>query len=118
MHQIVDMRIIFKKKIKDFYGRTEYASAKIPLQQWYYTIRNRDYRSLAQILEDFGDTAREKGLYIFTLGDGKYKLATSIYFDTGCVYVRFVETASDCKALVCDKRKEGMRQDGHNGDTI
>ena len=49
------MRIISQKKIKDFYGLPQYEQAKIPLQQWYYTIRNRDYRSFAQILVDFGD---------------------------------------------------------------
>ena len=53
------MRIISQKKIKDFYGLPQYEQAKIPLQQWYYTIRNRDYRSLAQILVDFGDAVRE-----------------------------------------------------------
>lgn len=53
------MRIISQKKIKDFYGLPQYEQAKIPLQQWYYTIRNRDYRSFAQILVDFGDTVRE-----------------------------------------------------------
>lgn len=112
------MRVISQKKIKDFYRQPEHADARISLQQWYYTVINRDYRSLAQVLADFGDTAREKGLYVFTLGDGKYKLATSIYFDTGCVYVRFVGTVSDYKALVCDRRKEEMRQNGHNGKTI
>lgn len=93
--QIIDMRVISQKKIKDFYGQPQHEQAKIPLQQWYYTIRNRDYRSFAQILVDFGDTVREKGLYVFSIGEGKYKVAASIYFDTGCVYVRFVGSASD-----------------------
>ena len=74
------MRIISQKKIKDFYGLPQYEQAKIPLQQWYYTIRNRDYRSFAQILVDFGDTVREKGLY-----------------------VRFVGSASDREALLDER---------------
>lgn len=97
------MRVISQKKIKDFYGQPQYASAKISLQQWYYTVSNRDYRSFAQILADFGDTIREKGLYVFSLGEGEYRIATSIYFDTGCVYVRFVGRASDYRTLVRGK---------------
>lgn len=89
------MRVISQKKIKDFYGLPQYGKAKVSLQQWYYTIKNRDYRSFAQILVDFGDTVRENGLYIFSVDEGKYKIATSIYFDTGCVYVRFVGGVSD-----------------------
>ena len=97
------MRIISQKKIKDFYGLPQYEQAKIPLQQWYYTIRNRDYRSFAQILVDFGDTVREKDLYVFSIGEGKYTVAASIYFDTGCVYVRFVESASDRETLLDER---------------
>ena len=97
------MRIISQKKIKDFYGLPQYEQAKIPLQQWYYTIRNRDYRSFAQILVDFGDTVRENGLYVFSIGERKYKVAASIYFDTVCVYVRFVGSASDWEALLDER---------------
>lgn len=94
------MRVISQKKIKDFYGKTPYAKAKIPLQQWYYTIRNRDYRSFAQILVDFSDTVREKDFYVFSIDEGKYKVAASIHFDTGCLYVRFVGAASDWETFL------------------
>ncbi|MGF0097656.1 type II toxin-antitoxin system HigB family toxin [Prevotella sp. SGI.027] len=94
------MRVISQKKIKDFYEQPQYEQAKIPLQQWYYTVRNREYRSFGQILADFTDTVRENGLYIFSIDGGKYKIATSIYFDTQCVYVRFVASVSDYETLV------------------
>ena len=94
------MRIISQKKIKDCYGLPQHEQAKIPLQQWYYTIRNRYYRSFVQILVDFGDTVREKDLYVFSIGDGQYQVAASIYFDTGCVSVRIVGSASDWGVLI------------------
>lgn len=103
--KIIDMRVISQKKIQAFYGHPEYESAKIPFQQWYHTVTNRDYRSLSQILEDFSDTTKENGLYVFSLDEGKYKIATSIHFDTGCMYVRFVGTVSAYRALM-NERKE------------
>lgn len=101
------MRIISQKKIKNFYGQPEYAEAKVSFLQWYNTIANREYRSFAQIRADFRDTIRENDLYVFSLDEGKYKIATSIYFDTGRVYVRFVGTASGYKTFIGDyNRKE------------
>lgn len=94
------MRVISQKKIKDFYEQPQYKQAKIPLQQWYYTVRNREYKSFGQILADFTDAVREKGLYIFSIDEGNYKIATSIYFDTGCIYVRFVASLADYKTLI------------------
>ncbi len=111
------MRVISQRKIKDFYGQPGNGEAKIPLLHWYHIVESRDYRSFSQILEDFRDTTRGNGQYIFSLEEGKYKIATSIYFDTGCVYVRFVGTTADCEALV-DDRQEETRQDEHIGDTI
>ncbi len=101
------MRVISQKKIKDFYGQPEYAGAKTSFLQWYNTVTNREYRSFAQIRADFRDTIRENELYVFSLNEGRYKIATSIYFDTGRVYVRFVGAASSHMTLVDDsKRKE------------
>lgn len=111
------MRVISQRKIKDFYGQPGNGEAKIPLLHWYNTVANRDYRSFSQIREDFRDTVRENGLCVFNLEEGRYKIATSIYFDTGCVYVRFVGTTAASEALV-DDRQEETRQDEHIGDTI
>lgn len=86
----VDMRVISQRKIRDFYTQPQYEKAKVPLQQWYYTVRNRDYRSFSQILVDFGDAVKENGLYVFCIDGGTYKVITSIFFDAGCVYVRSV----------------------------
>lgn len=100
--EIIDMRVISQKKIKNFYGQPEHEGAKISFQRWYHTVINRDYRSFAQILADFNDTVRENDLYVFSLDEGKYKIVTSIYFDTGCIYVRFVGTVSDYRTFVVD----------------
>lgn len=100
------MRVISQKKIKTFYAQPEHAGAKISFQQWYNTVSIRDYRSFAQILADFKDTIREKELYVFSIDEGRYRIVTSIYFDTGRVYVRFVGTVSDCETLVNDNERE------------
>lgn len=99
------MRVISQKKIKDFYGVPGHERARMPLLQWYFTIRSKDYRSFSQILADFGDAIRENGLYVFNIDGGKYKVATSIYFDTRCVYVRFVGDSSDYAALIREKEE-------------
>lgn len=103
------MRVISQKKIEAFYGQSGHEGAKIPLLQWYHIVTNRDYRSFSQILADFCDTIREKEVYVFSLDEGRYKISTSIYFDTGCVYVRFVGTASDFKALIDGREVEDTR---------
>ncbi|MDY3936329.1 MAG: type II toxin-antitoxin system HigB family toxin [Prevotella sp.] len=101
------MRVISQKKIKDFYEQPFGEKVKIPLQQWYCNVKNRKYRSLSQILVDFDNTIRVKGLYIFDIDGGKCKIATSIYFDTGCVYIRFVGTDADYKKFIAELKTEG-----------
>lgn len=100
------MRVISQKKIQGFYKQAEYASTKVSFLQWYHTVTNRDYRSFSQILADFKDTIRENDLYVFRLHNEQYYIVTSIYFDTGCIYVRFVGTASDYSTLIAREKNE------------
>lgn len=101
------MRIISQKKIKDFYIQPKYENVKTFLQQWYYMLQFRVYNSFAQLLEDFRDTVRVNGLYIFNIDKGAYKIATSICFDTGCVYVRFVGITADYDSFIQERIQNG-----------
>lgn len=92
------MRVISQRKIRDFYTQQPHEGAKVPLRQWYHTVRNRDYRSFSQILVDFRDAVREGDLYVFSIDNGTYKVVTSIFFDTGCIYVRSVVPGDDTLA--------------------
>lgn len=99
------MRIILIKKIGDFYEQPAYEHVKVPLQQWCYILKFRDYRSFSQILEDFHDAEKKEGLYIFNIEGGKYKIATSIFFDTECVYIRFVGTSSELEDFLKERKQ-------------
>lgn len=109
--QFDDMRIILIKKIRDFYDQPVYEHVRVSLQQWCYILGFRTYRSFSQILEDFNDTEKTDGLYVFNIEGGKYKIATSICFDTECIYVRFVGTSPDYDSFMEERNKTILYED-------
>lgn len=87
------MRIISHKKLKQFYEQPKYADARIPLERWYYIACQREWHSLGDIRQDYGDTDMVGNQrYVFNIHGNKYRLVVVIQFTIGRIYIRFVGT--------------------------
>ena len=84
------MRIISKKKLREFWGK--YQDAKKPLLEWYDITEQASWRSFA----DVRNTFRHADLYcdcvIFDIKGNDYRLIAIILYQAQRVYVRHVLT--------------------------
>lgn len=89
------MRIISHKKLKLFYEQPKYADSKVPLERWYEIASNREWHSLADIRQDFGDTdmvGNQHYVVNIHIHGNKYRLVVVVQFTISRIYVRFVGT--------------------------
>jgi mRNA interferase HigB len=89
------MRIISLKLLKKFWAH--YPDAKDPLRLWYKTAKRAEWRNFLDIRGTFGaadivKVASGHNVVIFDIGGNKYRLITSIHYNTGMVYALLVLT--------------------------
>lgn len=85
------MRIISRKALSDFYA--QYPKAKIPLENWYTTVKRAEWRCFADIKRTFNtvDSVGNKR-YVFNIRGNDYRLVVIIQFTIKAVLIRFVGT--------------------------
>jgi mRNA interferase HigB len=87
------VRIISKAAISEFARNQK--DALEPLMHWYMTAKRAQWRSLAEVREDFrhADTV---GLFtVFNIGGNNYRLVTVIKYRWQVIYIRNVLTHSE-----------------------
>lgn len=88
------MKIVSHKKLVDFY--LEHHKAKLPLENWYKTVKCAKWKSFADVKKDFNSTdAIGNQRYIFNIKGNDYRIVVVIQFAHEYVYIRFVGTHSE-----------------------
>jgi len=95
------MRIISKKKLKEFW--LKHPQSEIPLDNWYKVVTRNSYNNLVELRSTFPSADLVDNLIIFNISGNKYRLITAIHFNTGTVYIRAVLTHAEYD-------KEGWKQ--------
>lgn len=88
------MRIIAISTLKTFWDENpEYTDAKEPTLAWYRYAVNADWRSPADIKQDFGSASILKdGRVGFNIAGNKYRLVAWVNYTYRVVYIRFIGT--------------------------
>ena len=87
------MRIISKKKLKEFWAK--HAQSEIPLDNWYKVVTRNNFKNLVDLKGTFPSADLVGNLVVFNIAGKKFRLITAIHFNTGTVYVRDVLTHSE-----------------------
>ena len=87
------MRIISKKKIRDYSG--ENAQAELPLTEWYMKIRASDARNLNALKKEFNNVDSVYSYTIFNIGGNSYRLIAAIHYNTQYCYIRTIWTHAE-----------------------
>ena len=88
------MRIISKKKLREFWER--HADAKEPLLAWYREVEKEDWNTPAQMKEKYLNASiLGGGRVVFNIKGKKYRLVAKINYPGRIVYVRFVGTHAE-----------------------
>ncbi len=84
------MHIISRKALIQFWEK--HPESETPLARWYKVVDKTDFHSFAELRRTFSSVDRVDNLFVFNIAGNKYRLITSIHFNRGKVYVRYVLT--------------------------
>ena len=87
------MRIISKKKIRDFSKR--YAQAELPLAEWYYKMKEVRAKSFNELKKIFNSADYINGYTIFDISGNKYRLVAALHYETQICYIREIWTHTE-----------------------
>jgi len=80
------MRIISKKRLKDFYEKRK--DAKGPLLAWFRVININRYGNFSDLRNTFPNADLVGKCIVFNIGGNKYRLITVIHFNREIVFIR------------------------------
>jgi mRNA interferase HigB len=87
------MRIIFRKTLRLFWEKAEYADAEQPLKAWFREASSADWNSPAAIKAAFGTASIvANNRVVFNIGGNKYRLVIRVNYPYRVLYVRFIGT--------------------------
>jgi mRNA interferase HigB len=90
-HYTVNMRIIARKTIKDFWEG--HSDAEQPLQAWYADVKRSRWRSPADIRSLYRSVSLiANNRVVFNIKGNAYRVVVAIQYQFGIVYIHFVGT--------------------------
>lgn len=87
------MRIISKKKIRDYY--TENTQARVPLTEWYYKMLECNVTNIFELRKYFNSADPVYGYTIFNIGGNDYRLISALHYNTQVCYIRKIWTHAE-----------------------
>lgn len=92
------MRIVSRKKLRDFWQQPGHEDAEQPLGTWYHHVKRAVWRGPADV-KAFASTASFVGdRVVFNIRGNKYRLVALIHYPRR-VYVRWIGTHADYDRL-------------------
>ena len=87
------MRIISKKKLKDFYEQPNYSDSKSTLEAWHKEVLKLDWNNPNEIKEMYrSSSVIGDAKVVFNIAGNKYRLIITINYYAKIVFIRFIGT--------------------------
>jgi len=88
------MRVIAVKGLRDFWKR--HPDAERPLRAWYDEVIRADWRTPADVKEQFRHASilGNRGV-VFNIKGNAYRLVAAVAYNTGIVFVKFIGTHAE-----------------------
>ena len=87
------MHVISRKALIVFWK--QHPDSKESLLRWHKIVEKSDFTSFESIRATFPSADKVGDWIVFNIGGNKYRLITSIHFNRGKVYIRYVLTHRD-----------------------
>lgn len=87
------MRIISKKKLRDYYSNN--AQAEIPLTEWYFKMKASSAMNINELRMVFNSVDPVNGYTIFNIGGNNYRLITAIHYNKQYCFIRAIWTHAE-----------------------
>jgi mRNA interferase HigB len=87
------MHIITRKRLNDF--ADQHPNARSALIQWYQRVKRANFKSFAELKQEFPAADQVGKLTVFNIGGNKGRLIAAIHYNRGKVYIRAVLTHTE-----------------------
>lgn len=85
------MRIISRKKLKDFWLKHE--DAESSLKAWFADTKNAQWNTPVDIKNNYRNASfLAENRVVFNIKGNKYRLIVAIHYHFGLIYIRFIGT--------------------------
>jgi mRNA interferase HigB len=85
------MRIISRKKLRDFWN--QHPDAQASLQAWYADVKQAEWKTPTEIKNLYRNASFvANNRVVFNIKGNKYRLVVAVQYEYGIVYIRFVGT--------------------------
>jgi mRNA interferase HigB len=85
-----NMHIVSLKTLRTFWEK--HPDSLIPLSRWYKIVERSNFDSFVELRATFPSADLVGDLVVFNIGGNRYRLITSVHFNRGKVYIRYVLT--------------------------
>jgi mRNA interferase HigB len=87
------MRVISRKRLRQFWEKPQYADAEQPLKAWFREVSKSDWSSPLSIKAIYRNASIVgNGRVVFNIAGNKYRLVVKMNYPYRVVYIRFVGT--------------------------
>jgi len=87
------VHIISRKALIRFWEK--YPDSKTALVRWFKVLKTTEFQNLSELRAVFPSADKVQDWIVFNIGGNKYRLITSIHFNRGKVYIRYVLTHAE-----------------------
>jgi len=88
------MRIITNKTLIEFWS--QHSDAKAALEAWYAEARHAQWKVPQDILDHYRSAdILPNNRVVFNIKGNQYRLVVKIHYNTGIVYIRFINTHAE-----------------------
>lgn len=85
------MRIIARKKIREFWGTPDHSDSEQPLKSWYAIATRADWASPQDVKNQFAGASVIAGnRIVFNISGNKYRLVVKFNYPYRIGYIRFI----------------------------
>jgi mRNA interferase HigB len=93
MRYTTTMRVISRKRLKDFWGTSQGKGSEGFLRAWFAEAALADWKSPHDVRRQYATSSVLKGgRVVFNIGGNRFRLVVAIRYDLHIVYIRFVGT--------------------------
>ncbi len=86
------MRVIAKRRLREFYLKPEFIDSKAPLEAWYHETLKEVWRTPNDIKAKYRHASFVGDKVVFNIAGNKYRLVVKINYHAGIVFIKFIGT--------------------------
>ena len=90
------MRVIARKRLKDFWEIPEHRDAEQALKAWFYEAKHADWKTPSDIKAKYASASiLHNNRVVFNIAGNKYRLVVEIHYKSGIIFIRFIGTHAE-----------------------